>query len=142
MKTGLPTAEKLRHAIVRAFHEQGLTYQEIADLLDIGTATVNRILRLHRQTGTVAPRPRGGGRISPIRGKVASELKRLVAERPDSTVAELMERLVARTGVQTSLAGVKRALHRLGFTHKKRSSSPSSATRRKTSGVAASSPRS
>lgn len=142
MKTGLPTAEKLRLAIVRAFHEQGLTYEEIADLLDVGTATVNRILRLHRQTGTVAPRPRGGGRISPIRGKVASELKRLVAERPDSTVAELMERLISRTGVQTSLAGVKRALHRLGFTHKKRSSSPSSATRRRTSGGAASSPRS
>lgn len=142
MKTGLPTPEKLRLAIVRAFHKQGLTYQQIADLLDIGPATVNRILRLHRETGAVAARPRGGGRLSPIRGKVADELKRLVAKHPDSTIPELMELLVARTKIQTSLAAMKRAMHRLGFTHKKRSSSRLSATRRRTSGADESSLRS
>lgn len=132
----------MRRAIVRAFHEQGFGYREIAELLGVGQATVNRILRLHRETGDVAPRPKAGGRRSPVRGKVATELQRLVAEKPDSTVAELMEALVAKTKIKTSLSSMKRAMHRLGFTHKKRSSSRSSATRRKTSGGGSSSRRS
>lgn len=141
MSAGHPTPEKLRQAIVRAFHEEGLKYEQIARLLGIGEATVSRVLRLHRQTGGVMPRPRGGGNFSPIRGQVAQQLKRLVAKTPDATAVELMQELTARTGVVTSRASLQRALHRLGFSHKKSPLSPPSATRRKTSGVGASSPR-
>ncbi len=70
MNDGLPTPDKLRVAIVRAFHEQGLSYSEIIELLGVGHATISRMLRLHRETGGVAPRPRGGGNFSPIRGKM------------------------------------------------------------------------
>ncbi|MBN8467404.1 hypothetical protein JYJ95_12850 [Corallococcus exiguus] len=111
-------------------------------MLDIGEATVSRVLRLYRETGDVVPRPKGGGRLSPIRGKVVSELKRLVAQKPDATVRELMAELTARTGIVTSRPSMQRALHRLGFSHKKSPSHPASATRRKTSGEGASSPRS
>ena len=139
MSVGLPTPEKLRQAIVRAFHEEGLTYGQIAHLLGIGEATVSRVLRLHRETGGVAPRPRGGGNFSPIRGKVAKELKVLVAKTPDATVVELMEVLRARTGVVTSRASMQRALHRLGFSHKKSPSPPPRGMRRQTAGAGASS---
>jgi transposase len=138
MRDGHPTPEAVRQAIVRAFNEQGFTYQQIADFLGIGIATVNRVLRLHRKTGSVKPRPKGGGWRSPIRGKAAEELKRLVAAKPDSTVAELRDAFVIKTRLKTSVSSVKRALHRLGYTHKKRSSSPRSETRRKTSGDAVS----
>ncbi|NNC18520.1 winged helix-turn-helix domain-containing protein [Corallococcus exiguus] len=67
----------------------------------------------------MAPRPKGGGRLSPIRGKVASELKRLVAQKPDATVRELVAELTARTGVATSRPSMQRTLHRLGFSHRK-----------------------
>src|SRR5262245_36073480 len=110
MATGLPLAREIRNAIVRAAHERGLTHAQIAQLLDIGVASVSRVLRLHRETGGVQPRPRGPGRSSPIQGRVARQLERLIAKRPDATAAELMDELVARTGVQTSLSGVKRAL--------------------------------
>src|SRR5712692_3437885 len=136
MNVGLPLVEKLRHAIVRAFNEQGFTYAEIAEFLDIGEATVSRILRLHRETGSVRPRPRGGGRLSPIRGKVAAELRLLVAATSDATVSELMEQLVKQTGIRTSLAAMKRAMHRLGFSRKKRNSSLQSEIRQRTAGGA------
>ncbi|RKG71436.1 transposase [Corallococcus exercitus] len=142
MSEGHPTPEKLRRAIVRAFHDEGLSYAQIAHLLGIGEATVSRVLRLYRETGDVVPRPKGGGRLSPIRGKVASELKRLVAQKPDATVRELMAELTARTGIITSRPSMQRALHRLGFSHKKSPSPPASATRRKTSGAGVSSPHS
>ncbi|RKH18965.1 hypothetical protein D7X74_07995 [Corallococcus sp. CA047B] len=53
MSEGLPTPEKLRRAIVRAFQEEGLSYEQIAHLLGIGEATVSRVLRLYRETGDV-----------------------------------------------------------------------------------------
>jgi len=142
MSLGHPASREVRQAIIRAFHEQGFTYQQIAEFLDIGIATVNRTLRLYRETGQLEPKPKGGGRLSPIRGEIARELKKLVAEHPDFTVAEYMAKLVEKTGVRTSLPSMKRAMHRLGFTHKKRSSSRSSGTLRRTSGAVALSRRS
>ena len=80
--------------------------------------------------------------MSPISGAVAEELLQLVAEQPDATTAELMKALGQRTGVKTSLAAVKRALHRLGYLRKKRSSSPPNARPKRTASGAASSRRS
>lgn len=127
---GAPISNALRDAVVRA-HEQGLTYEETAELLSIGYATVNRTLRLHRETGSVAPRPRGGGNVSPITGseEVANLLRALVIAMPDATASELAAALARGAGVTTSTSSVQRALRRLGFTRKKRASLRRSATR-------------
>jgi transposase len=111
-------------------------------LAGIGTATVNRGLGRYRETGDVLPRPRGGGNFSPIRGKVVAQFERLVAQRSDATVKDLVVELRTRMGVVTSRPSLQRALHRLGFSHKKSPFPPANATRRKTSGADASSPRS
>ncbi len=135
-------SKAIREAIVRAFHERHLTYAEIAQLLAVGQATVNRVLRLHRETGSVEPRPRGGGNFSPLRGEVLEQLRALVKERPDATAPELTAALMERAFVQTSPSSVKRALRRLDYSRKKSRSSPSRATRRSTASGAARSARS
>jgi transposase len=135
------TPIKLREAVLRA-RAEGRTYEEIAGLLGIGRATVNRLLRLHRETRSLEPRPRGGGNFSPIHGALADLLVAIVGERPDATVAELAAAFEARSGTETSRSGVQRALLRLGFSRKKRASSPSSATRRSTARATPSSARS
>jgi transposase len=109
-----------------------LTYEVIAELLGVGRATVSRVLRRHREAGTVQPRPRGGGNRSPIRGKAAEKLSALLANRPDLTVAEMAAELTRLTKIQTSRSSVHRALTRLGYTRKKRASLPSNATRPRT----------
>lgn len=129
---------KVRAAIVHAHREDRLTYAEVAELLGIGEATVSRVLRRFRETGSVAPKPRGGGNRSPIRGKVAKLLESIVAEMPDATVAELTEALVTRGDVSTSRSSVQRALDRAGFSRKKSPSSPKSATHQRTGGDVAS----
>ena len=70
--------------------------------------------------------------MSPIAGDVADQLEPLVRTRPDATVQEMLNSLVASTGVGTSLSAMKRALHRLGFSRKKRSLSRPNATSRTT----------
>jgi transposase len=120
---------RVREAIVRLWHEEHLTYAQIASVLDIGEASVSRVLRLHREKGSVEPREHGGGNRSPIRDEVAATLESLVREMPDATLDELTAALMERADVTTSRAAVLRALQRFGYTRKKRPSQRSSATR-------------
>lgn len=119
---------RVRNAIVRAVETKGLTYDEAADVLGVGRATVSRVLARHRKTGTVERLPRGGGWSSPIEGKVADLLERIVAEMSEATVAELTAALMSRGQITTSRSAVHRALHRLGYSRKKSPSSRWSAT--------------
>jgi transposase len=104
--------------------QEGRTYQSIAEVTGLGLATVNRILRLYREMGSTAPLKPGGGNLSPIRGKVEHKLRRLVDALPDSTVAELSTALAEAERLATSRSSVHRALVRMGYSRKKRNSSP------------------
>ena len=120
----------IRRAIVRAFHQEHLSYERIAALLDVGEATVSRILRLHRETGSLKPRPKGGGNFSPLHGRVARLLGLMVRSMPDATIEELTEKLQVRTGVKTSRSSVDRKLRRLGYSRKNSPSARQSGTSR------------
>jgi transposase len=122
-----PTDARTRRHIVR-LREQGHSYEKIAEMAGVGRATVNRVLRLHRETGDIAPRQAGGGNVSPIRGAVADELCAIVVETSDATVDEITALLVERSQVATSRSAVFRAMSRMGFSRKKSPSSPPSAT--------------
>ena len=135
-----PIDKRIRETIIR-LRDEGRTYVEIADLVKVGYATVNRIIRLHRETGDITHRQPGGGNASPIRDEVAEALCVIVVENPDATVAEMTEMLTARGIVETSRSSVQRALKRLGISRKK-PSRPASATRRSTANGIASSARS
>jgi transposase len=116
---GQPTTRELRQAIVRA-RERDLAYEEIAALLGIGRATVSRTLRLHRETGDVEPRPKGGGNFSLFRDQVAELLLAIVETMPDASLRELTHAFEEQSKLSTSTASIGRALRRLGYSRKKR----------------------
>lgn len=128
---------EVRRAVVQLRHEELRSYEEIAELLGLGRATVNRILRRHRDADTVEPRPRGGGRRSIIHGRVAKLLVSLVTKMPDATIAELTEALERRSAVGLSTSSVQRALSRLGYSKKRPRSEPPSRTPPSTASVGA-----
>jgi len=109
---------QVRLAVV-SLRNEGHTYDEIASLLGIGRASVSRLLRRRRETGKLERSPRGGGLVSPIHGRIANLLCRIVFEMNDPTLDELTKALIERADVKTSRAGVVRAMARLGFTRKK-----------------------
>jgi transposase len=130
---GLPLDVRLREAIVSAKAE-GKTYGEIAVLLNVGRATVSRVLRRHRESGSVDPRPRGGGNFSPIEGRLAELLRRIVTDLSDGTIDEITAAFIKASDIDTSRASVMRAMQRLGFSRKKSpswrwSATPKSAAR-------------
>ena len=117
-----PTSPEIRAVIIR-LRDEGRTYLEIADLVRVGVATVNRVIRLHRETGGLSPSKPGGGNFSPIKGRIEQKLRALVAALPDSTVAELGDALSKAEKLSTSRSSVQRALTRMGYSRKMRSSS-------------------
>lgn len=116
-----PTPPQVRRVIVR-LRQEGRTYDEIAEIVGVGSATVNRILRRYRETGSLEPLAPGGGNPSPLR-KIERKFKALVSAMPDATVAEMAAALRKAEKLATSRSSVQRALTRLGYSRKK---SPSS----------------
>ncbi len=121
-------SDDLRHRIITAWKKRRLTIQELASRFDVGEATVKRQQRRYRETGTVRPKPHGGG-STPIIGKDQEPLvEALVQHHPDWREDEYAEALGELYGIRASAVTVGRAIRRLGYSVKKRRSSPKSAT--------------
>ena len=118
---GRSKPRELREAILRA-RAKNLTYNEIAELVGVGRATVNRTLRLHRESGDIEPRPKGGGNLSLFHDKVAKLLLAIVETLPDASLEELTRAFEDQSHLSTSRAAVGRALQRFGYSRKKRPS--------------------
>jgi transposase len=96
----------------------------------VGRASVNRMVRRFRESGSVDPAPHSGGRITKVTPKAEKALREILDERPDATLPELVELLQRATRLAVSTSTMGRALARLGFTRKKRPSSRPSKVRR------------
>ncbi len=103
--------------------KKGLRYSDIAEALGISRTSVSRLLTTWRTKRTLKPQKPGGGNKSPLR-RIEREFKALVHEFSDATAEELAALVGERLGVQTTRSSVLRFLSILGFTLKKRSSSP------------------
>ena len=107
----------LRLRVVRAIDE-GLSTREAARRFAIGIATAGAWHRLRRRTGSVAPGRQG----HPVRSKLdrhESYILDLVAERPDTTLSEIAERLGEERGVAASRVLIWKFFEKRGVTFKK-----------------------
>jgi transposase len=117
----------LRKRIVEHYKKaENATYRSTAEHFSVGEATVNRILRTHRETGDVMPTPKP----QKARNKVDLDWLRAHAQaHPDARLKDRAEAFLAERGIAVSVTGVYYAMVAIGFTHKKRPFSPKSGTR-------------
>ncbi len=118
----------LRHRIIRAWKAEKLQVPELARRFTVGTATVKRLIRRFRETGSVEPLPHGGGQRPKIPAERLPRVQRLLEANPDWSVEELAEAYNRDEGANVSRSTMVRAIARLGFTRKKSPSSPRNAT--------------
>lgn len=112
-----PLSTDLRERIIAAVDNREGSRRQIARRFSVDVSTITRLLQLRRQTGSLEPRPRGGRTREPALDPAGLErLRRLVARRPDATLAQLRDSL----GLTGSLMIVWRALKALGITRKKK----------------------
>ena len=115
-----PYSEDLRRRVVGAI-ESGATIPEAAEQCSVSISSVVRFLKLHRETGSVGSAKFGGYKDFAL---AAHEdlVRRLVAEQPDFTLAELEERL-AKKKIMVGKSSISRFLHHLKLPFKKKSAS-------------------
>ena len=106
----------LRQKILRACDQRLGSHRAIAALFGVSQSFIEKLLRRHRTTGSIAPRPHAGGRRALVR--------RLIQESPDATLAECCERLLVRRGLRVSVPTMGRLVTALGLPRKKSRSTP------------------
>ena len=114
---GKPYSDDLRERVVAAI-EAGHTRVKVAELYNMALSTVGGIIKRKRETGSVSPDKFGGYKTFTLEPHT-DRVKELVAEQPDSTLAELQVRL-AKEKVKVSQSGISRFLRHINVTFKKK----------------------
>jgi transposase len=111
-----PYSIDLRERIVAAIDRGEHSLRQIAQLFSVDLSFLVRLLQRRRVTGSVQPKPHGGGPTPKLDSAAVRRLRTLVRRQPDATLTELRDRL----GIPCHIATIARVLRRLRITRKKK----------------------
>jgi transposase len=111
-----PYSQDLRQRIVDTVQRGEGTVRQSAERFLVSVSFITRLLQLHRSSGSVEPRPHGGGNPAVLTPEDLERLREFIRERPDATLQEC----AAHLGVACSLVTISRALNKLGLPRKKK----------------------
>lgn len=114
-----PYSNDFRLKVVRAYERGEGSQRDLARLFEVSLSFIQELLQRYRQTGSVAPKPHGGGNPGKIKPYLRV-LEHLHQQHPDASLAERCEHLAATAPVHVGRATMQRALKQLGLTRKKR----------------------
>src|SRR5512147_200461 len=112
-----PYSFDLRQRVAAALDAHEGSQPQIARLFRVSVSFITRLLRHRHQTGSLAPKPHGGGHPPALDRTGREELRQAVRDQPDATLAEL----AARVGVPCGRMAISRTLRELKITRKKKS---------------------
>ncbi len=112
-----PYSMDLRERVLAAVDAKEGSLRTLAQRFRIGLATLTRWLSRRRQTGSVAPKPHGGGHPPALDPRAQQRLRELLRQQSDATLDELAQRV----DVPCSRMAIFRTLKELRITRKKKS---------------------
>lgn len=120
-----PLSIELRERAIEAYERGEGTQVEIAGRFGVGEATIRRWWRLRRESGSLEPNTdfRPGPEPS-LNDEAIEVLHDILVENPDAILEELAEELAKRTGIRVSISTISRTCIRLGWSRKKKPSTP------------------
>jgi transposase len=104
-----PYSQDLRQRILETVQRREGSLRQIARRFRVSLSFVVRLLQTHRRTGSLQPKPHGGGHPAALGPKDLQRLRDLVRQQPDATLEEWRQRL----GVSCSTMAIGRALAKL-----------------------------
>ena len=123
----------LRQKILHAYQRRLGPQRTLAELFGVSVSFVEKLLRRHRSTGAVAPKPYAGGQKRRLDATAETLIREAVHAMPDITLEELCTRVADTQGFRVSVPTMCRALQRLGLPRKKSRSTRVNATPRASS---------
>lgn len=113
---------ELREKIVEAYLSgRSGTYEETAEVFGVARATVNRLLRRYRETGSVDPLPVGGNNPRVID---LDWLRAHAAAHPDDRLCDRIDAWEGESGRRVASGTMSNAMRDIGWTRKKKRPSP------------------
>jgi transposase len=112
----LAYSQDLRQRVVDAVKRKEGSIRQIATRFVVSLSFVVRLLQTHRRTGSIRPKPHGGGHPTALTPEDLERLRELIRQQPDATLEECRRRL----GVACSLTTISRALSKMGLPRKKK----------------------
>src|SRR4051795_2768750 len=111
-----PYSQDLRQRIVDTIQRGDGTIRQVAERFLVSLSFVTRLLQLYRSTGSVKPRPHGGGNPAVLTPEDLQRLRELIGPHPNATLEECRTHLCASCSLMT----VSRALSQLGLPRKRK----------------------
>ena len=111
-----PYSQDLRQRIVDTIQRGDGTIRQVAERFLVSISFVTRLLQLYRSTGSVEPRPHGGGNPAVLTPEDLRRLREFIRQWPDATLEECRTHL----GSLCSLMTLSRAFRQLGLPRKKK----------------------
>ncbi|WP_435659417.1 hypothetical protein [Leisingera caerulea] len=118
---GKPHPIELRSRVI-AYVDEGHRHREAARHFRVSPKFVNDLVKLRRETGSLAPRRQGNGGGHGKLAGVTGWIETRVAAKGGITLDELTAELAEVHGIGVHRGTVWRVLRGLGLTHKKRPS--------------------
>jgi transposase len=109
-------SQDLRRRVIDTIERGDGSLRQIAQRFLVSLSFVVRLVRHYRTTGSLEPKPHGGGRQPALRPAQLKRLAALIRKKPDATLEELRQSL----GVDCSTMAIVRALKKLKITRKKK----------------------
>ena len=111
-----PYSMDLRERIVAAIDRGEHSLRQIAHIFSVNLSFLVRLLQRRRATGSIQPKPHGGGPPPKLDRAAVRRLRTLVRKQPDATLTELRDRL----GIPCHIATIARVLRKLRISRKKK----------------------
>ena len=115
-----PLSKDIRSRIIKAREAGEGTIRGLATRFKVAVTTIQRLVNLHKKTGSIEPLPRSGGNPAKIPDAELYKLKEIVAEKPDRTIKELTTEWNKKNTVQVTTSTISRSLERCNLTLKKK----------------------
>ena len=88
-----PYSQDLRKRILDTVQRGDGSLRQIARRFLVSVSFVTRLLRTHRSTGSLEPKPHGGGNPAALGPEDLERLRELIRQQPDATLEECRQRL-------------------------------------------------
>lgn len=115
-----PLSVDLRQRIMAAYEAKEGTQRQLAERFAVSLSFVRDLMRHYRETGTVQPKPHGGGAVAKVGKEQLPIVEALVKAQPDAPLTELCERFAQQTGVEVSVSTMHQAVCKLKLRVKKK----------------------
>jgi transposase len=109
--------------VVHAYEQGQGSQRQLAHRFDVSLSFIQSLLQRYRRTGSVKPKPHGGGNPGEIGPHVAL-VQHLPPQQPDASLAARCEQLAAAVQVRVGRTTMHRVLGQLGLSREKRRSAP------------------